>query len=355
MCLLHLHSIRSHKFLCDCYTVPPPTLQFTIQNYTEVGYKKMKAPSATFQMISDFWQLNKSTQTPEDWSIGSIFVNYWKSPTQSVRATQVHESIWNETAAIVSEWTGQEMVESSVDGIRVYSEGSMVATHVDGVPVLASAMINVAQDLDEGWPLEFIGHDGVARNVTMEPGDMVLYESHSVLHGRPFELKGRYAAYLFLYFVPLPTEEQLKENALPPYILKESTLAKAWEEGVYDNIIPGSPKAHWGQHEAHDAAGDGDLEALIRIAQNDIHSLHAKDNNGWEPIHEAVRAGNEAVIEFLHAQGADLNALTHSSSGKGLSVLDIALDFWDHDSSFISWLRSLGATVTNNNDIAAEL
>jgi hypothetical protein len=29
------------------------------------------------------------------------------------------------------------------------------------------------------WP----GHDGIATNITMLPGDLVLYESHSVLHG----------------------------------------------------------------------------------------------------------------------------------------------------------------------------
>jgi hypothetical protein len=28
-----------------------------------------------------------------------------------------------------------------------------------------------------------IGHDGKATNITMLPGDLVLYESHSVLHG----------------------------------------------------------------------------------------------------------------------------------------------------------------------------
>jgi hypothetical protein len=28
-----------------------------------------------------------------------------------------------------------------------------------------------------------IGHDGKATNVTMVPGDLVLYESHSILHG----------------------------------------------------------------------------------------------------------------------------------------------------------------------------
>jgi hypothetical protein len=28
------------------------------------------------------------------------------------------------------------------------------------------------------------GHDGIAVNVTMLPGDLVLYESHSILHGK---------------------------------------------------------------------------------------------------------------------------------------------------------------------------
>jgi hypothetical protein len=65
---------------------------------------------------------------------------------------------------------------------------SFTQTH----PLLFLRSVNVAQDVDEPWPLEIIGHDGKAYNVTMEPGDMVLYESHSVLHGRPFPLKGRH-------------------------------------------------------------------------------------------------------------------------------------------------------------------
>lgn len=64
-----------------------------------------------------------------------------------------------------------------------YSAGSVLATHVDRLPLVSSAIINVASDVDEPWPLEVIGHNGKATNVTMEPGDMVLYESHSVLHG----------------------------------------------------------------------------------------------------------------------------------------------------------------------------
>jgi hypothetical protein len=33
--------------------------------------------------------------------------------------------------------------------------------------------VNVDQDVDDPWPLEVYGHDGVAVNITMEPGDMV--------------------------------------------------------------------------------------------------------------------------------------------------------------------------------------
>ena len=63
---------------------------------------------------------------------------------------------------------------------------------MDRLPLVSSCIIQVAQDIDEPWPVEVISHAGVAYNVTMEPGDMVLYESHSILHGRPFPLVGRF-------------------------------------------------------------------------------------------------------------------------------------------------------------------
>ena len=119
-------------------------------------------------------------------------MNYWENHTTMVDVndsdfigggSKLHDSIWNTTEDIISEWTGQKLVGSSLYGIRVYKEGSILSPHVDRLPLISSAIINVAQDVDEPWPLEVIGHDGIARNVTMEPGDMVLYESHSVIHG----------------------------------------------------------------------------------------------------------------------------------------------------------------------------
>ena len=47
---------------------------------------------------------------------------------------------------------------------------------------------------------QVIGHDGFAYNITMKPGDLVLYESHSIIHGRPYPLKGRYFSNIFVHF-----------------------------------------------------------------------------------------------------------------------------------------------------------
>lgn len=84
------------------------------------------------------------------------------------------KAIWDAARDTIQEWTGQELTECSLYGIRVYKENAVLSTHVDRLPLVSSAIINVAQDVDEPWPLEVYGHDGKAFNVTMEPGDMVL-------------------------------------------------------------------------------------------------------------------------------------------------------------------------------------
>ena len=73
-------------------------------------------------------------------------------------------AIWNAARETIQEWTGEELTECSLYGIRVYTEGSILAPHVDRLPLVSSAIINVAQDVDEPWVLEVIGHGGMATN-----------------------------------------------------------------------------------------------------------------------------------------------------------------------------------------------
>ena len=75
------------------------------------------------------------------------------------------------------------------------------SSDVDRLPLVSSAIIQVAQNVDEPWPVEVIGHDGKAYNITMEPGDMVLYESHTILHGRPYPCTYSYVIILHISII----------------------------------------------------------------------------------------------------------------------------------------------------------
>jgi len=69
--------------------------------------------------------------------------------------------------------------------------------------------------------------------------------------------------------------------------------------------------------------------------------IHEHDNNGWLPIHEAARGGHQEIIEVLLKHDADINE--RNNFGEGQSVLSIAYDHWEEDSSFVQWLLELGA------------
>lgn len=145
-------------------------------NYTDIGYKKIKAPEHVYDLLLKFWEANKHEEKEEFWGPGNVFVNYWASDSKFVNVEDASykggggdlvEELWESSAKTISEWAGQKLIPSSLYGVRVYKEGAVLSSHVDRLPLISSAIINIAQDVEEPWPLEVIGHDGVARNITV--------------------------------------------------------------------------------------------------------------------------------------------------------------------------------------------
>jgi prolyl 4-hydroxylase len=345
----------------------------SMQNYTEIGFKKIRAPDEVFTLIKEFWEKNKDKAKPEQWGVGNTYTNNWESQSSMVSVEDsglrgggrgLKQKIWNAARNVIQEWTGQELTECSLYGIRVYPTGSVLATHVDRLPLVSSAIINVAQDVDEPWPLEVYGHDGKATNVTMLPGDMVLYESHSVLHGRPFPLKGRFMANIFIHFEPVG--HSLRHNAkesgggdmnkkykdalqrgsgghetdLPPYVIPGSKEEAHWRQQHPGGIKSGRKSSVTGSTFAHKAAQGGDLVALQREVARKKDVVHAKDSNGWTPFHEAARAGHMDVAKYLLEQGSDINQRTNTDGGTALWWAKQELG---EDHPMIDLLESMGA------------
>ena len=54
--------------------------------------------------------------------------------------------------------------------------------------------------MDEDWPLTVIDHQGRKKKIYLKPGQMLLYESATVPHGRQFPLNGDYFDNIFIHF-----------------------------------------------------------------------------------------------------------------------------------------------------------
>jgi prolyl 4-hydroxylase len=352
----------------------------SMQNYTKMGFKKIKAPADLFAVIQKFWLTNKDKAVEEKWGVGNTYTNNWisKSVMVSVEDTnlrgggsEIKQHIWDAARDVIGEWTGQDLTQCSLYGIRVYKDGAMLAPHVDRLPLVSSAIINVDQDVDEPWPLEVYGHDGKAYNVTMEPGDMVLYESHSVIHGRPFPMKGRFMANLFVHFEPTghslrhnakmeeldldqdvnkkyresllkghSGHENTEGNGLPPYIIAGTVEEKHWRQAHPTGYKSQRKSFTTGSTSAHQLARDGGVKELEEQLKRKESLVNAKDENGWTPLHEGVRGGHIEVVRLLVEHGADFNAKTY---GNGGSALWWAKQQHTPDHPIVTFLESLGA------------
>jgi prolyl 4-hydroxylase len=302
--------------------------------------------------------------------------NNWIAPTHMVSVEDsslrggghvLKQKIWTTVQDTIQEWTGEELTQCSLYGIRVYHEGAVLGTHVDRLPLVSSAIINVAQDVDEPWPLEVIGHDGKAVNVTMEPGDMVLYESHSVLHGRPFPLKGRFMANIFIHFEP--TGHSLRHNAeqggmknvhkeykeslarghgghenqnngIPPYVIAGTPEEANWRRNHPSGYVAKESSFTTGSTIAHIAAQHGQLDTLKSELEKQKSLVDALDENGWTALHEGARGGHLEVVKYLIESGANVNATTGDTGG---TVLWWAKQVLDEDHPVIQLLQTMNA------------
>lgn len=104
---------------------------------------------------------------------------------------------------VLEDWYGGRLELTSIYGIRKYQNGAVLRMHVDTVNThVVSAIINVDQGVDEDWPLVILDHNDKEHTVLMKAGDMLLYESARLLHGRPTPFKGTHYDNVFIHYKP---------------------------------------------------------------------------------------------------------------------------------------------------------
>jgi prolyl 4-hydroxylase len=187
-------------------------------------------------------------------------------------------------------------------------------------------------------------------------GDAVLFESHSIIHGRPIPLNGRYFAHIFAHFEPLGFPVYKTDDAsqqpntqpcdvgcgggveLPPYVLPGSI----WES-EYCSMFPGG----WSfMKHVFDAIQRGDLSALKSLIQLDPSKVHATDGTAveWQPIHEAARSGQTEILRVLiEEHGVNVNERCFLDGDPTPLSLTYTYLGPDHESSL--YLASIGGAL----------
>jgi prolyl 4-hydroxylase len=274
-------------------------------NFTENGFKVVKTPPELFAKLQQFWQDHRENDQKAEWKqVIHSYQNAWDAPTTMIPIQEHDEGlrreIWDSAEDILQEWTGQRLAPSAFWGIRVYHNDSILATHVDFTPRVISVIINIDQDVEEEWPLEVWGHDGKVYNVTLEPGDMALYESHSVIHGRPYPFRGKYFANVFVHFEPLgPADKELEDflteplGDLPPYLNPESTeMMGTWRRhnpygwNLYHRDVPSLIKK-------------GDLRAIEDLVIQKPNLFKKRTAEGLLAIELALEADEKEIVALL--------------------------------------------------------
>jgi hypothetical protein len=178
--------------------VPPVTAE---------GFLHRKLPNSTYTWLKQWYDAEQLRLGGIESKAGPC-MNQLVAPSVIAHLTPSYkDQLAAELKPILHEWYGKDKGDlelTSIYGIRKYTNGSILRMHVDTVNThVVSAIINVDQAVEKDWPLLILDHDGFEHNVIMQPGDMVLYESAKLLHGRPDVFIGDHYDNIFIHFRPV--------------------------------------------------------------------------------------------------------------------------------------------------------
>jgi len=162
---------------------------------------------------------------------------------------KLQQEIYREMRQRAQAWIKNrvELIGTSIYGIRKYTNGAKLMPHLDHMEThVISAILNIAQQVEEPWPLQIVDHDGKHHKIYLKPGEMasapklkrrtmdwltqVWYESASLVHARSKPLNGSAFENLFVHYMPraklwYKTDWNVKFGRPDPHITIEDLQA----------------------------------------------------------------------------------------------------------------------------------
>jgi len=179
-----------------------------LPRFTDVGFEVIDIPHDVFNKLRDHVQHEIDSNwdhIPHERLINGV---YTPMASKFINMNEINWDVLRQLQTIHEEWAGGiKLIPTSAYGVRLYQNGSSLMMHYDKPNThVISSIVHIAHEYDnddEPWPIEIEDHDGVLHAVSLEPGQMLFYESAVCAHGRRQLLKGRYYGSLFLHYQPI--------------------------------------------------------------------------------------------------------------------------------------------------------
>lgn len=195
---------RCYAAALEILQTPTERVQIKLlPRYTPSGLKKTRLPNHLRRRLSDFWKKFRTTGRVEPCT--AIIAGRTTLVSVAENDPALLRDLERAVKALLLDWLGfPDLQHTASYGIRTYRRGAALGYHVDRLRTHAfSAIIHVAHD-PEGvagcWSLGAWDHTEKLHLVTFDDHDVLLYESATVIHGRPWPLQAESYSNLFIHF-----------------------------------------------------------------------------------------------------------------------------------------------------------
>jgi len=192
-----------------------------VPRFTAQQYKRVRVPEAVHaKLLKRFHELLPHAS---DEVGGAKVVNAGAGSHDKAKfllQPDLNNEVHHELVPIFSEWAGVPVEPTKVYGVRVYQDGQTLDDHLDIIEThVISGILHIDSSLDEPYPIQIEGAEGVLASVDLNPGEMLLYESAKSYHQRSVPMKGRYYASIFLHYRPIGWNRTFHDvrAAIPPW------------------------------------------------------------------------------------------------------------------------------------------
>ena len=179
--------------------------QEAIENFTSSGINKFRIDASILQPITSYF-FNHYEQGKIDEFIEGNYINNSHEKIAShllPLPKELSNPLIDYVQDLCTSWCGLELEHTALYGIRIYKRGTSLNMHRDRPHThIISAIINVAQSVDEDWSLTIEDNQCRMHQEILKPSEVLLYEGARLAHGRPCPLNGEYYANIFIHFKP---------------------------------------------------------------------------------------------------------------------------------------------------------